>query len=75
MTSPTGRWHVLIDDRICVGSASCIAVAPAHFAFDDNDRSQPVAPYTAPDDTLITAAEMCPTGALRVIDTATGQEL
>jgi ferredoxin len=72
--SETGRWRVRIDQRVCVGSASCIAVAPKHFVFDDEDRSHPVRELNDPDDALLNAVEMCPTGALTVVDTATGQE-
>jgi ferredoxin len=66
-------WRIEIDPRICVGSATCIAVAPDHFAFDDDDRSQPVLEMAEPDSALLTAAQMCPTGALTVTDTATGK--
>jgi ferredoxin len=79
MTTPSepaaGRWHVRIDPRLCVGSATCIATAPDHFAFDQDDRSYPKAAHVDPHDALITAARMCPTGALTIVDTADGREL
>jgi ferredoxin len=68
------HWRVRIDQRVCVGSATCVAMAPGQFVFDDEDRSRPVREISDPDDALLTAAEMCPTGALTVIDTLTGQE-
>ena len=74
MTTNSARWRIRIDSRVCVGSGSCIALAPDHFDFDAEDRSRPSHELTDPDDALLTAVEMCPTGALTIVDARTGRE-
>lgn len=66
-------WEITIDKDVCVGSGSCVAVAPDVFALDDEDRSCVRAGAVAPDERLLDAARLCPTGAIQVADTETGE--
>jgi len=66
-------WRVTVNDR-CVGSGSCIGIAPRHFRLDDVDQSYAVDTEVAPDDAVLDAAALCPMEAILVIDMETGDE-
>jgi cytochrome P450/ferredoxin len=67
-------WRVTVNDT-CVGSGSCIGIAPRHFRLDEDDRSHPVDAEVAPDDLVRAAATCCPMEAIVVTDTETGASL
>lgn len=67
------QWRVLIDRDVCVGSGTCISTAPAHFALDEEDKSDPRQPVIAADEDVVAAVAMCPTAAIRVLDAASGE--
>jgi surfactin synthase thioesterase subunit/ferredoxin len=66
-------WRVVVDRDVCVGSGTCSAAAPHAFALDDEDKSTALLPVLAPDEDVRLAVELCPTAALRLTDTRTGQ--
>lgn len=57
---------VTVDSERCVGSATCVVVAPGSFALDEHDRSEPTASAPADVDGVEQAAQLCPTAAIRV---------
>jgi ferredoxin len=67
------RWEITIDANVCVGSGSCVTIAPDMFSLDEEDRSCPRASAVEPDDRLLEAAALCPTRAIDVTDTETGE--
>lgn len=67
------QWRVTIDQDVCVGSGTCTAVAPGFFALDDEDRSCPVSDAVPALPMLLEAAALCPTRAIQVVDTETGE--
>jgi ferredoxin len=70
--------HVTIDPELCIGSGSCVHLAPGAFALDDDGVADAINPDAAPDDRLRLAARSCPTGAITVEapipDTTAGRE-
>lgn len=75
--SNTGtRYQVNVIEEKCISAASCVAVAMKTFAMNN----QAIA-YVLPDahgdseDDVLLAAQSCPTGAIEVIDTVTGQKV
>jgi len=64
-------YSVLIDQAACAAHGDCVEIAPDVFALDD------VAEVigTGPDELLLSAAEGCPSTAINVIDTATGERV
>ena len=62
-----------IDDRACAAHGDCLDVAPQAFALSDDDVAMVVG--AAPPDTLVRAAEACPSVAITVIDDDTGEQL
>jgi ferredoxin len=57
---------VFVDPELCIGSASCIRLAPGAFELDDDGVADVVDPGAAPEDQLRAAARSCPTGAITV---------
>ncbi|MEV5539736.1 ferredoxin [Saccharopolyspora shandongensis] len=67
------QWRIRIDQSICVGSGTCTSIAPDLFQLDEDDRSCPPAGALPAQPRLIEAAELCPTGAIDVVDAETGE--
>ena len=71
ITTASGKkfTRVVVDRELCIGAASCIAVAPD--AYDlDNEAKAIMKPewITVDDDTLKASAESCPTLAIFLYD-------
>lgn len=59
---------VIVDRNLCIGAASCVAIAPNTFRLDDENKAVVVDIKATDKDTLIAAAQSCPTLAITVID-------
>ena len=57
-----------IDREKCIGSANCVASAPSAFRLDDDRKAIPLAPETVDEESLLLAAESCPTEAITLED-------
>jgi ferredoxin len=55
-----------IDREKCIGSENCIASAPSAFRLDEDGKAVLLDPATVDDETLLLAAELCPTEAIIV---------
>ena len=62
-----------IDERACAAHGDCLDVAPQAFALSEDDVAIVVG--AAPPDTLVRAAEACPSVAITVIDDDSGEQL
>jgi ferredoxin len=62
-----------IDERACAAHGDCLDVAPQAFALSDDDVAMIVG--AAPPDTLVRAAEACPSVAITVVDDDSGEQL
>ena len=62
-----------IDERACAAHGDCLDVAPQAFALSEDDVAMVVG--AAPPDTLVRAAEACPSVAISVIDADSGEQL
>ncbi len=64
-------YLIEIDEDACAAHGDCVKVAPEVFALDE------VAEVigTGPDSLLLSAAEACPSTAIRVIDGASGEQV
>jgi ferredoxin len=65
-------WRVTVDQS-CIGSGSCAAISPAHFALGEDNRSHPLRSEIEPDDAVLDAVASCPVEAIKVVMTDTGQ--
>lgn len=59
---------IYVDRNLCIGAASCVAVAPDVFELDEENKAVVKNPKAADDETILLAAESCPTRAIIVYD-------
>lgn len=59
---------IVIDRDLCITAASCIAVTGATFQLDNENKAVVIDANAADDETLVTAAESCPTKAILLFD-------
>ncbi len=64
-------YQVLIDAAACAAHGDCVDIAPNVFQLDDVARVI----GDAPDELLLTAAEACPSVAIRLVDAGTGEPI
>lgn len=69
------KLKITIDRDECIGDGACEGEAPDTFSMDDDAKA--VVAETPGDDfeTIMAAAEACPTECIKVIDTETGEQL
>lgn len=83
------KYKIVVDPDLCIGAASCVTIDPNTFIMNDENKAEVLDHGEAPDgptyereiemtdderDTLIMAAESCPTLAIFVYDEA-GEQL
>jgi len=71
---PPGKYRVEVIAGKCIGAASCVAIAPKVFALDSKQIAYVISEDEL-DDTKLLAAQSCPTAAIVVIDTETGEQV
>ncbi len=59
---------IVIDRDLCIGAASCIAVARETFKLDDENKAVVINPDAVSDEDLMSAAQSCPTKAISLFD-------
>lgn len=59
---------IVVDRDLCIGAASCVAVAPGVFELDDENKAVVTNPKGADDETILLAAKSCPTHAILLYD-------
>lgn len=64
-------YLVEIDEDACAAHGDCVEVAPAVFELEDVVRVI----GTGPDELLLTAAESCPSTAIRIIEPDTLEQV
>ncbi len=71
IVSPTGKTPALrieVDRLCCTGQAECLRIAPGVFQLDGENIAVVVDAAAADRETLIAAAEACPTQAIRLYE-------
>ena len=59
---------IIVDRNLCIGAASCIAIAPGVFQLDSENKAVVYNEKGADDETILLAAKSCPTRAILVFD-------
>lgn len=62
--------RVEVKRDICIGAATCVAIAPDVFELDDELKAFVKTGHTTPDDVILEAARSCPTLAIYIYDDA-----
>ena len=60
--------RVEIDRDQCIGAANCVSIAPTVFTLDAETIAMVLDPDSVDRDTLLEAAEACPTASITVWD-------
>lgn len=69
------KYKITIDRELCIGAATCVAVAPKAFALD-NEAKAILLPTVneETDQTILDAAKSCPVAAIILAD-ETGKQI
>lgn len=59
---------IVVDRDLCIGAASCIAMATETFELDSENKAVTTDANAEDDDTLMSAAESCPVKAIMLYD-------
>ncbi|MCH7883181.1 ferredoxin [Patescibacteria group bacterium] len=59
---------IVVDRELCIGAASCVAIAPKVFALDEENKAYVLDKEGADNETIIAAAKSCPTKAIILYD-------
>ncbi|MFH2118558.1 MAG: ferredoxin [Candidatus Paceibacterota bacterium] len=70
-----GKYRVEVIREKCIGAASCVAIAPKVFALDEEQIAIILSQDGEDDQTKLLAAQSCPTAAVIVVDTQTGEQV
>ena len=74
-----GRFHIIVEPTLCMAFGSCEILAPNVFAVEKNKMINPkarVESETSDDfETIVAAAQTCPTKAIIIIDRYTGEQI
>ena len=67
--------RIVVDRSKCIGAANCVGMAPSVFMLDGTKKAIVVDAKGADEETLLEAAEACPTEAIVLYDEETGEKL
>lgn len=65
---PLKIGKIVVDWNLCIGAASCVAVAPGVFELDAENKAVAYNPEGADAETILLAAKSCPTMAISIFD-------
>ena len=74
-TYQKGKYKVEVIREKCISAASCVAIAPHTFKLDEENLAIIIDQYGEDDQTRLLAAQSCPTAAIIVTDTETGEQV
>lgn len=68
------KYRIKIDRNLCIGAASCVALAMKTFALDEENKAEVVDQEGDLPETVKLAAESCPTKAIILENLETGEQ-
>lgn len=71
----TKKYKINVDRNLCIGAASCVALAMKTFALDHENKAIVIEGEGDPPETVRLAAESCPTKAISLADAGTGVQV
>lgn len=70
-----GKYQVKVIKNNCIGCGTCTAIALNTFQLDSDGKSSVKEGSTDTPETIMTAAQSCPSGSIVVIDSETGKQV
>ncbi len=74
-TYQIGKYKVTVLRDMCIGAATCTAVSPSTFQLDAENKAVIQEASTDTPENIVMAAQSCPTRAIVVVDTETGEQV
>lgn len=74
-TNTNSKYIVEVVKDLCIGAASCVAIAADTFQLDEENKVYIVDSDWDEDDLILAAAQSCPTFAIIIKDAATGKQI
>lgn len=68
------KYRIKVDRDLCIGAASCVALAMKTFALDSENKAMVIAEDGDGAEAIKLAAESCPTKAIILEDVETGKQ-
>mgnify|MGYP001571747468 FL=1 len=68
------KWKITVDRDLCIGAASCVALAMKTFALDSENKAIVLEGEGDPPELVKLAAESCPTKAIILENAETGEQ-
>lgn len=59
---------IVVDRELCIGAATCLALAGKTFKLDDENKAVVIEPHEDMDEDILAAAAACPTNAILLYD-------
>ena len=76
---PKGRFHIIVEPSLCMAFGSCETLAPKVFVVEKNKNFNPKAKVESEIggtfEQILSAAQTCPTKAIKIIDRYTGEQI
>lgn len=77
--TPKGCFHIIVEPSLCMAFGTCETLAPKVFVIEKNKRIHPKARIEseigANIESILAAAQTCPTKAIKIIDRYTGEQI
>ncbi len=70
----TAKYKVKVDQNLCIGAASCVALAPKIFQLNQDNKAYVVDANGDTEDNLLAAAKSCPVNAIILENKETGTQ-
>jgi len=76
VTKTIRKYTMRIDRSLCIGAATCVALAPKAWVLDDEAKAIIMeSADQESDEALVNAAKGCPVAAITIIDNETGKQV
>ncbi|MFC1722247.1 ferredoxin [Patescibacteria group bacterium] len=70
-----GKYKIQVIKDLCIGAASCVAFSPETFVLDEEKKAVILEESADVPDNILMAAQSCPTKAIIIEDTETGEQV
>ncbi len=70
-----GKYKIKVLRETCISVAACVAVCPKVFKLDDEKKAVVIEDGLDAEQTILSAAQSCPTKAIVITDTETGKQV
>ena len=70
-----GKYKVQVIRDLCIGAATCVALSPPVFVLDEENKAVIQEGNDDTPENILMAAQSCPTKAIIITDTETGQQV